>query len=565
MHFVYSFVCVCVYMYCHIMHECCCIYLQEQTVSPAKKPPKDQTESFPRQSKSLEQSRNQRSHDRPPHEGEPHDMEGPPRHNMPPFPPYPPYQYYPGYPPPPPPPPQMYPHRPPFQMPPAQHGYIHSRYAHNRGNADDLDWRRDEEERPKQRDDKNLIEERPRILTKPRSSADQEVESVLKNIEDKSLSMQRTVSSSSDTPKHVTFEETQSPPIEESEPHAPTRRALPKRVMLRKMSDPEADSQPEKSSGRRTHAKDPGNVRTDSMGEDSEPLTPDGESKSKPMAWSTGKLYEPEGKKSAAKFMKYQAQSRGRKDSRGSQGSTTPTAEIEGRPITPELKSKTEKHSESNRAQSRSPVDLPEKQNKSESDKPYKTHQDRGPKSYKDDRHDKGRGDKGQRDPKRTSENQKGHQKGKEVSRTDSGRFEKSRDNRRNDPFQRNEERIPYEQRRDKPRRERGARNNTPEKKTDFIEHSKQTESESTVETLQPRVKTPTTNKPPADSRPTDRGQRNTRGERSSKGNVREREGIGRGRHPRTDEERRSQQHDGRRGELFEFAIVKPFFLLTIS
>ncbi len=408
--------------------------------------------------------------------------------------------------------------------------------------------------------------------------------------------MQRTVSSSSDTPKHVTFEETQSPTTEEHDPHAPpTRRAPQKRVMLRKFSDPESESLSEtKGGGRRSHSKDGGNVRSDSTGEDGEPLTPDSETKSKPTAWTTdrggsGKLYEPEGKKSAAKFMKYQAQSRGRKDSRGSQGSTTPTAEVEGRAITPEQKSnKTEKQFERIRTQSRSPAELNDHQNKREQlEKPNKTQPDGGRRSYKDEKHEQRRGDKGQRDAKRTSDTQNDHQKGKEVSRTDSGGFEKRRDNRRNEaPSPRTDDRPPHNRRneappprtddrpppnrrneapplrtddrpppRDKPRRDRGARNNTPERKTDNIEHSHQrTESETkpnSVESVsQPRSKMPATAKPTAESRPTDRGHRTGRGERSTKGHAtREREGTGRGQQSRAVEEGKSQSHDGRRGE----------------
>ncbi|XP_064396017.1 uncharacterized protein LOC135343023 isoform X5 [Halichondria panicea] len=586
--------------------------------SPVKKP-KEQIEVVPQQDQTSEKLRTHRSHDqgREPHERprdrerDPHNAEGPPRHNMPPYPPpYPPYQYYPGYPP-------IYHQGPPFPVPPQQqHSYSqppHPRYP-RRGNPDDMDWRREDDERPK-KDDKNLAEERPRILTKPRSSTDQEVESVLKNSEDKPPSLQRTVSASSDTPKHVTFDDGQSPTSDNQASNVPARRAPQKRVMLRKLGDQDVESQAERGAGRK--GKDGQNTGSESAGEGGEPLTPDADTKSKPAAWTTeraggpGKLYEPEGKKSAAKFMKYQAQSRGRADSRGSQGSTTPTAEVEGGgAITPDLKTK---QLEGGRQQTQSPADIseqqkqePEKLNRNQQDGNRKSFPERsGPnrEDHRDERgkHDQKRSDRPLRDGKRGSDSQRGHQKGKDISKADSsdsqrghqkgkdfskadsGGLERRRENRRNEVPSRGDDRPPHsDQRRDKPRKDthRGARSGTPEKKIENTEPLKKPVVEPskpvTAETVtQPRNKTPVhiegTAKPaaPEEYRQSDRGHR-TRGERDTRptrGHPRERDGAGRAHNPKHGsswnedsriEDRRTQPQEKRRGISIAGPLKQP-------
>ena len=302
--------------------------------------------------------------------------DGPPRHNMPQYPPYQPYPQYPGYsgyP--------MYPgpHAPPYPTP-HPHGFTpshqpppHQRYGQNqRGtkrsytDRDDLNWRQEsdtERSREKRAGDEK-IDERPRILTKQKHTQPSTEDSAPEVTEDKdnTMALQRTTSSSSetahdhDTPKHVTFlEETGdsagSPTLDEQSSQAPARRAPQRKVMLRKLGDQEGDPQGEnsdqqqtRSAAKKSRPKDIRNVRGDDKhGEGAgEDTTPDADSTAKHMAWSTKErgpintsktLYEPEGRKSEVKFLKYQAQTRdsprGRTGSRGSQGSTTPTGEIE--------------------------------------------------------------------------------------------------------------------------------------------------------------------------------------------------------------------------------------------
>ena len=596
---------------------------------PSKKPtpPKDPTDSQPAQDKPSDHhrphhkshDRNRESHDRSrDRDRESHEVEGPPRHGMSqyPYPPFPP-QYYHGYPPP------MYPPGPSYHGPP-QHGYPHSQHSRHgrRGNPDDLNWRHEDEERLKR--DEPKMEERPRILTKPRPpSTDQEVESVLKGNEDKPPAIQRTVSSSSDTSKHVTFEDpTHSPTTEDPVAHPPPRRALQKKPMLKKLGDQEGEGQGEKSDqqrggNRRGHSKDSQGGRTDSsVGEGGDVSTPDGDTKARPTAWSTdrgtvGKLYEPEGKKSAAKFQKYQAQtqSRGRMDSRGSQGSTTPTADVEGRPHTPEVKARPEHTVEANRTHTQSPAEQAASQQKPHNQEPVRNQQDakhsfpERPGPYREEhrderpRHEQRRGDKPPpRDSRRDrSEHQRtertggGHQKGRESARADPG--DKRRDNRRGDgdsrrsdadnrrgggeidsKHTRNEDRQHTEQRREKPRRDRSTR--TPDRR-DNAEHTKKPSGDGSKQ-----VSTETVNKPADRSQPSsteapnkpaqaraehehreprhgDRGGQRQRGERSGRNPPKERDDAGgergsRPHHPKQGEEadsRRRPSQETRRGD----------------
>ena len=292
---------------------------------------------------------------------------------------------------------------PPYPVPhphgfPPSHQPSHPRYAQNqRGtkrsytDRDDLNWRQDnetEKSREKRAGDEK-IDERPRILKHTQPSTE---DSTPKVTEEKAMPLQRSTSSPSetahDTPKHVTFvEETGdhagSPTSDEQSSQVPARRALPRTVILRKLGDQEGEPQEEDSdqpqsrpAAKKSRPKDLRNVRGDGKHGESggEDTTPDADTKAKLMAWSTKErgpintsktLYEPEGRRSEVKFLKYQAQTRdtprARTGSRGSQGSTTPTGEIEASadlPKATEVKDiKGERSSEVTR-QSQSPDNL---------------------------------------------------------------------------------------------------------------------------------------------------------------------------------------------------------------
>lgn len=131
-----------------------------------------------------------------------------------------------------------------------------------------------------------------------------------------------------DTPTkhHVTFADMPQPKLpsqeeeeaESSSPAAPAMRSQPKKIMLRKMGESREGESAEKQeyggSGKvKERSKDPAREGgTD--GDFVDTTTPDGTGKPRPMAWnrnergpvSSKTLYEPEGKKSEAKFRKYQ-------------------------------------------------------------------------------------------------------------------------------------------------------------------------------------------------------------------------------------------------------------------
>ena len=211
----------------------------------------------------------------------------------------------------------------------------------------------EDQHRPKRKgsnEERERFEERPRILIKHedkqsgRVSPEKKPESPLEAAEKSSSvsSFQRTLSSSSDpsvateAPRHrVTFvDDVIESPIDKDSGNVPppqgsSRRALSK-IMLRKMGEKDGELPGEKGSevgqgtggvGRQGRSGD-----TDTVAESSKPK----------MAWSTNErgpivssktLYEPEGKQSAAKFKKYQAQTREPPGNRGSHDLATPTSE----------------------------------------------------------------------------------------------------------------------------------------------------------------------------------------------------------------------------------------------
>ena len=178
-------------------------------------------------------------------------------------------------------------------------------------------------------------------------SPDKKPESPLDAGEKSSVSsFHRTLSSSSDPPgstnentKHrVTFADDVIEPAAGDKdggniqaPQGSSRRAPLQKVMLRKMGEKDGDPAGEKGkeagqgpggSGRGTKSGDPDTAAAESA----KPKT----------AWSSNErgpiispktLYEPEGKQSAAKFKKYQAQTRDMQGNRGSHDQATPTSE----------------------------------------------------------------------------------------------------------------------------------------------------------------------------------------------------------------------------------------------
>ena len=199
----------------------------------------------------------------------------------------------------------------------------------------------EDQHRPKRRwsnEEKEKTEEHPRILTKSddkksgRVSPDKKPASPAEITERSSF--HRTLSSSSDTPTEasklrvVTFAD--EPAVSEKDV-APAggvnRRAPMQKIMLRKMGEKDGDSAAEKGK-----EAGPGNGRQpkaseqDTGAESAKPKTAWSMSDRGPIV-SPKTLYEPEGKQSAAKFKKYQAQTREQQGSRGSHDLATPTSE----------------------------------------------------------------------------------------------------------------------------------------------------------------------------------------------------------------------------------------------
>ena len=188
--------------------------------------------------------------------------------------------------------------------------------------------------------------DRPKILTKERDWRDAQPS---QEAGEKSLSpsVKRTGSTSSDPPAtdpthHVSFLSSQEAEPECSSHPAPTMRSQPKKIMLRKMGDGSktdaAESQEKTEAGkvvdRLNNVKSPLTGKTGLDQESSEP----GTDKSRPTVWkvtervaptSAKTLYEPEGKKSEAKFRKYQHDARERGGSKrektGQSPATTPS------------------------------------------------------------------------------------------------------------------------------------------------------------------------------------------------------------------------------------------------
>lgn len=191
------------------------------------------------------------------------------------------------------------------------------------------------------------MEERPRILIKHddkksgRVSPEKKPESP-SDVTGKS-SFQRTSSSSSDpadTIKHrVTFADDVTEPPGEKEtgnvqaPHGSSRRAPMQKIMLRKMGG-ERDGETAGERGKEVGQGPSGNGRPARPGDLDTAVADPAKPKT---AWSSNErgpiispktLYEPEGKQSAAKFKKYQAQTREPQSGRGSHDVVaTPTSE----------------------------------------------------------------------------------------------------------------------------------------------------------------------------------------------------------------------------------------------
>ena len=249
---------------------------------------------------------------------------------------------------------------------------------------DDSSWRHDfhpwsqhEEHRPKRRwsggEEWTDERERPRILAKPDERKDsrktsevrdEPFSSEIENGKEKSGSIKRTDSASPDDgtqegsgKPRVTFasdsrEKSQSPQLED-QPSSPAakpamRNAHPKKIMLRKLGGAESPTEKQDQHGatvkgtKKERPKDLKNLRqgdaSDAVDTDS-PNTPDNEAKIKQTAWSVRErgpiispktLYEPDGKRSAAKFLKYQRErvsgaSAGKGGESGSRGASSPS------------------------------------------------------------------------------------------------------------------------------------------------------------------------------------------------------------------------------------------------
>ena len=201
-------------------------------------------------------------------------------------------------------------------------------------------------------EERERLEERPRILTKHddkrssgRVSPEKKPESPSEAAERASISsLQRTLSSSSDPPatsettRHrVTFADDVIEPLGDKDSgnvppvQGGSRRGHMQKIMLRKMGDKEGEASGER--GNEVGQGAGGAGRQARPGEADPTAT---ESTKPKMAWSTNErgpivspktLYEPEGKQSAAKFKKYQAQTRDMQGNRGSHDLPTPTSE----------------------------------------------------------------------------------------------------------------------------------------------------------------------------------------------------------------------------------------------
>lgn len=296
------------------------------------------------------------------------------RHNVA-YPPYPyhpyPSSYYGGYPAVHPGPPAPYPMHPGAPPPPPHGGYPpqlqrgygpapppHSSRGTKRSHAEREEgyggrhdyhghWGGYEEQhRPKRKWSNEEREERPRILTKHddkkggRVSPEKKPESPAEVTEKSSVSsFHRTLSSSSDPPtpggeasKHrVTFADDVMEPVmsgkEAPPPGGVNLRAPHQKIMLRKMGEKDGDS-----SGEKGKEAGPGNGQQPKSGdpeagaESAKPKTAWSMSDRGPIV-SQKTLYEPEGKQSAAKFKKYQAQTREQQSTRGSHDLATPTSD----------------------------------------------------------------------------------------------------------------------------------------------------------------------------------------------------------------------------------------------
>ena len=177
---------------------------------------------------------------------------------------------------------------------------------------------------------KSTEDERPRIMTKHEerkpSKGNVSEKSAISPVECPATKTTTSVSPEVPHGHHVTFpdelEETDStsPTPDNSSStaaHVPARRSQQPKIMLRKMIDKESDLASDKEeTGSKARPRDLKSLKTT---EDDSEDTGDGSARTKHTAWSMKErgpiispktLYEPEGKQSAAKFKKYQAQTR---------------------------------------------------------------------------------------------------------------------------------------------------------------------------------------------------------------------------------------------------------------
>ena len=202
-------------------------------------------------------------------------------------------------------------------------------------------------------------EERPRILSKSDSQKSVEGRSeVVSEQKEKSSVLKRTDSASSDTQgkHHVTFaddvpDKSESPTDDQISPTTTTPVMMrdTKKIVMRKLGDSESDKQ-DQPTGAKGSTERPKDLKTLHSGElkgtetsDSpESRTPDSATKVKQMAWNVNDrgpitspktLYEPEGRRSEAKFNKYRRDAgeithKG-KGEKGGKGPGTPLSETE--------------------------------------------------------------------------------------------------------------------------------------------------------------------------------------------------------------------------------------------
>ena len=267
-------------------------------------------------------------------------------HQPPPYTMYPPYSYpydpyargYPMYPP---------PHGHPYSFPPPQGhrfgGHVErgTKRGYSEREQDDLrrpdfhPWPHDTEHRPKRRwSEEGKERDRPKILSKgenwregpasPDSPVSKGEKVAAPALRWGGSGPSDATGAESPTKHHVTFADMPQPKIpsqeeepESSSPAVPAMRSQPKKIMLRKMGESRdgesAEKQEYSGSGKvKERSKDPAR-ESGTDGESVDTTTPDG-TKPRPMAWnrkergpvSSKTLYEPEGKKSEAKFRKYQ-------------------------------------------------------------------------------------------------------------------------------------------------------------------------------------------------------------------------------------------------------------------